>query len=76
MFAGFKGEVDRSGYMSLLVEYEGFLEGVVQKLREWGKDAREDTGFDGAGGLRYKMMDHDKKGVFGKGKEKEKSLKL
>lgn len=64
-----KREVDMSGYMSLLVDYPDFLKGVLMKLREKGKDASDqERGFDGAGGLKYRMMEHGKKDIFGKGK--------
>ena len=73
--AAFKGDVDMRGYMGLLVDYEDFLEGILKKLREKGQqDHEQSPGFDGAGGLKYRMLEHEQKRSFmGKGKGKEKA---
>lgn len=70
--AAHKGDVDMSGYMGLLVDYEGFLEGVLKKLREKGQGEEVGPGWDGAGGLKYRMLEHGKKNPFGDGKGKGK----
>lgn len=67
--ASSKGNVDMQGYMILLVEYEGFLAGVLLKLREKGKDVgKEEKSFGSVGEFKYGMLEHGMKKLFGKGK--------
>ena len=66
------GEIDKKGYLSLLVEYEGFLEGVLMKVREQGRGkVEEEKSFNSTTTFKYAMMEHGMKRFLAKGKGKE-----